>query len=164
MPPAPRTRVRPTLTPTAPAVKDPIIENKLKELAKTQLDKAAEAEVSVEDLIAQVFKLNIEQNEIQGKYRKARAKLLRQMRDKGVAEVKAKGDFGIELVALVAKPTLTKIDVVKLKAYIGETRFMEVVSASKTAVTEKVGSEIAEQCETTELGEENVTVKLASKV
>lgn len=60
----------------------------------------------------------------------------------------------------IAAGTAVQVDVVKLRTLVDEKTFMAIVSASKTAIVDAVGTVIADQCTKTVPGNKNANVKV----
>ena len=61
----------------------------------------------------------------------------------------------------IAAGTAVQVDVHKLRTLVDEKTFMAIVSASKTAIVDAVGTVIADQCTKTVPGNKNANVKVA---
>lgn len=96
--------------------------------------------------------------------KKARAALYSKMKDAGVDSFSFSSKIdgkNISLdVAMSAKDTTT-INTEKLLELVGKDLFMQIVSASVTAVKSTAGSDVAMQCSVTSTGSENVNVSPA---
>lgn len=63
-------------------------------------------------------------------------------------------------VSVDQRPSL-EVDVAKLKTLVDEKTFMKIVSASKNAIVDEVGTVISDQCTKTVPGSTNANVKVA---
>lgn len=61
----------------------------------------------------------------------------------------------------IAAGTAVQVDVAKLRKLVDEKTFMSIISASKTAIVDAVGTVIADQCTKTVPGNKNANVKVA---
>lgn len=91
----------------------------------------------------------------------AREKLYKLMKDAGVVEFKTQTTTENGPLSLDAKLKASKrstIDVVELSKIVSAEVFMKCISASKTAVVDNAGTNVAVRCSVEKIGEENVTV------
>lgn len=125
------------------------------------LDKTAE----LNTLIREAFEANEAANAQANVYKKKRAALLRMMQDMNKTNAQAtfkKGDIDVTLRAEIGASVRDTIDVHKLRELVPDDKiFMTMVSASIGAVEANVGGNIANQCKVSNVGETNVSVKVA---
>lgn len=91
----------------------------------------------------------------------AREKLYKLMKEAGVAEFKAQTTTENGPLSLDAKIKASKrssIDVVELAKIVTPEVFMKCVSATKTAVVDAAGTNVAVRCSVEKIGTENVSV------
>ena len=91
----------------------------------------------------------------------AREKLYKLMKDAGVVEFKAQTTTENGPLSLDAKIKASKrstIDVVELSKIVTPEVFMKCVSATKTAVVDNAGTNVAMRCSVEKIGTENVSV------
>jgi len=115
-------------------------------------------------LVKEYFFANDEANAAKRKADKARKSLLAHMKDGGVRSFDTRAqteETTLTLTAVVKTGMVTAIDVEKLRKVVGDDqKFMGIVSATKTAVTEACGTAVADQCAITAPGKENVKVSV----
>ena len=91
----------------------------------------------------------------------AREKLYKLMKEAGVTEFKTQTTTDNGPISLDAKLKTSKrsvIDVVELSKIVSGEVFMKCVSATKTAVVDAAGTDVAVRCSVEKLGNENVSV------
>lgn len=124
--------------------------------AKGQDEAPAVDLAQIEKLMSECSKAHKEQKKANAAYEKARKALYSAMLD---AKLKQHVSQQLQLEAVVEHSKVTVIDKAKLEELVGHKQAQLVYSATKTAVLNKFGGEIAEACATTVDGTENVTVK-----
>lgn len=116
----------------------------------------------MKELAAEYYLQNKKMNEAKRESEKARKALLGKMQDMGlpafVFEVTV-GRKKINLNANIKTTQRSSIDVEKLHSIVGHDKFMEMVSATKTSVNQKAGSDVVAQVEIFKEGSTNVDVK-----
>lgn len=127
---------------------------------------AAQPTDALVPLIIETYKLNQAQNKAKRDYDKKRKELLGQMKKfklaRKVADMIIGEGEGAETVALEAKvetPTREVADVRKLSKLVDPDTFLNIISASKEAITTFAGLAVFEQCKVETDGTENVSVK-----
>jgi hypothetical protein len=123
---------------------------------------AAVVTEGMKTLAREFYLANSIANAAAAKAKKARASLLREMKENKVTEfeVEIKDDGKTILAdAKVETPDATYIDVNLLKKLVKPDLFMKIISATKASVENHAGTSIALQCEAVKPGTENVGVK-----
>lgn len=152
-----RTRIlaAPAAPKETPKVETPKTETAIEQTAPAQ------AEVSgipddIENLMKECHKAHTEKKKADAAYEKARKSLYKAML-KGELKKVVSGTHKLE--AVVEHSKVTVINKETLESLVGHKAAQAVYTATKTAVIDKFGTEIAEQCAETVEGTENVTVK-----
>jgi len=117
---------------------------------------------AIKELARQVFLLNKEQNAAKTSYDKKRKELYSAMKDAGIdsfPDTMSVDGKAIAITTEISSSKSSECDVKKLLEIVGNEKFMEIVSASKTAVEAKAGTEVATRCFYTVIGNENVSIK-----
>lgn len=113
--------------------------------------------------LAVVYHANKEMNASKKAHDGARADLLRTMKEQNLSTLSGSTELEdgtkIALAASVGTSVVVGVDVTKLKSLVSEENFLKIISATKGAVVEHAGNAVFINCETSNPGSENVTVK-----
>jgi hypothetical protein len=115
-------------------------------------------------LVVEFHTNNKAANAAAAKAEKAREALYKLMKDSGVEEFQTETTTEAGMLVLNSKlKTLTRkvIDVVELSKLVSTEMFIQIVSATQKAVTDKAGTDIAVRCSKDVQGTENVEIKAA---
>ena len=128
-------------------------------------DAAAQAQRAAQVLAAEVYELNIQQNELKRRHDRKRAELLGQMTGKEAVAPFAFTHIGsdgpVELEVETGYSKVTKIDLLKLRERVpDDTTFLRCVTGQMKLVTDAVGANIADAVSDRIDGTLNVTVKV----
>lgn len=118
----------------------------------------------LQQLMIDCHELNATANAAKNTYEKKRAMLLRRLTELNKSEHTVafkKGSNTITLEALVSQSVRSTIDVEKLRKQVpDDAAFLQMISASITAVESVAGTNIANMCKTETRGDYNVSVKV----
>ena len=124
-------------------------------------DVSSPVTAEMQQLAVQFHLNNVKANQASRLAEEAREALYKLMKDAGVSEFKTQTTTENGPIALDAKLKTTKrsaIDVIALHKLVPAETFMKCVSATKTAVVDFAGTDVATRCSVEKLGTENVSV------
>lgn len=106
----------------------------------------------------ELYDLNNAANAAKKKYDDKRAELLKEFKDAGIASLDIPGT--VPLVAEITANVRDVVDTIKLYEVVGHDKFMEVAKVGKGDVEKKIGKDIAVQCCSEVVGDDNISVKV----
>lgn len=124
-------------------------------------DTVSPVTAEMQQLAVQFHLNNVKANDAARAAEVAREQLYKLMKDAGVSEFKTQTTTENGPISLDAKLKTTKrsaIDVVELSKIVPAETFMKCISATKTAVVDAAGTDVAMRCSVEKLGTENVSV------
>ena len=135
------------------------------ELGKSPTEERSD---NLAQLMLDYYRASLEANAASRKAEKARKSLYKQMKDarierKVIEAALAEGEPPVKLEAVVAAPKRDKVLVDRLIKLVDNDTFLQIVSATKTAVDKFAGTAVTARCCEEVQGEEIVTVSLAKE-